>query len=116
MTIRGRFSIFYAAFDGKLVVTSSQTGITALRESGARLASDSAFKDATSSAGMPSSNSGFVYVNLKDSIPAIESLAQLSGQTIPSSVGGNLSPLRAFVAYGRSSGSEASFTAFLQVK
>ena len=33
-----------------------------------------------------------------------------------SSVGGNLSPLHAFVAYGKSAGSEVSFTAFLQVK
>ena len=31
-------------------------------------------------------------------------------------VGGNLSPLHAFVAYGKSAGSEVSFTAFLQVK
>jgi hypothetical protein len=116
ITIGGRFSIFYAAFDGKLVVTSAQTGITGLRESGPRLASDSTFKDATSSAGMPSSNSGFLYVNLKNSIPVLESLVQLSGQTIPSTVGGNLTPLRAFVAYGKSSGSEASITAFLQVK
>ena len=40
----------------------------------------------------------------------------LGGQTIPSTVGGNLAPLHAFVAYGTSGGSEISFTAFLQVK
>src|SRR5207237_476076 len=90
LTIGGRFSLFYAAFDGKLVITSAQTGITGLRESGPRLADDATFKDAASAAGMPDSTSGFVYVNLKDSIPLIESAAQLGGQTIPSNVGGNL--------------------------
>ena len=116
LTIGGRFSIFYAAFDGKLVITSAQTGISGLRDSGPRLADDATFKDATSAAGMPDATSGFVYLNLKDSIPLLESAAKLGGQTIPSSVGGNLSPLNAFVAYGKSAGSEISFTAFLQVK
>jgi hypothetical protein len=116
LTIGGRFSIFYAAFDGKLVITSAQTGISGLKESGPRLADDATFKDATSAAGMPDETSGFVYLNLKDSIPLLESLAQLGGQTIPSDVGGNLQPLHAFVAYAKSSGDEASFTAFLQVK
>jgi hypothetical protein len=116
LTIGGRFSIFYAGFDGKLVITSAQTGITALRDSGPRLADDATFKDATSAAGMPDATSGFVYANLKDSIPLIQGVAQLGGQSIPSSVGGTLAPLHAFVAYGKSEGSETSFTAFLQVK
>jgi hypothetical protein len=98
------------------VITSAQTGISGLKESGPRLADDATFKDATSAAGMPDETSGFVYLNLKDSIPLIESAAQLGGQTIPSNVGGNLEPLHAFVAYAKSSGDEASFTAFLQVK
>jgi uncharacterized protein DUF3352 len=116
LTIGGRFSLFYAAFDGKLVLTSAQTGISGLRDGGPRLKDDATFKDATAAAGMPDATSGFFYVNLKDSIPLIESVAQLGGQSIPGSVGGNLAPLRAFVAYGKSEGSETSFTAFLQVK
>jgi hypothetical protein len=116
LTIGGRFSLFYAAFDGKLVLTSAQTGITGLRDGGPRLKDDATFKDATSSAEMPDSTSGLVYVNLRDGIPLLEGLAQLSGQSIPSSVSGNTAPLRAFVAYGKSEGSETSFTAFLQVK
>jgi hypothetical protein len=116
VTIGGRFSIFYAAFDGKLVVTSAQSGIADLRQSGPRLKDDANFKDAKSAAGMPDSTSGFIYVNLKDSIPLIESAAQLGGQTIPSEVGGNLAPLHAFVAYGKGGGTETSFAAFLQIK
>ena len=79
-------------------------------------ATDPVFKDAISAAGMPDATSGFFYVNLKDSIPLLESLVQLSGQTVPSTVGGNLTPLHAFLAYGNSKGSETTFTAFLQVK
>ena len=116
LTIAGRFSLFYAAFDGKLVITSAQTGISGLRDSGPRLKDDPVFKDAISAAGMPDATSGFFYVNLKDSIPLLESLVQLSGQTVPSTVGGNLTPLHAFLAYGNSKGSETTFTAFLQVK
>jgi hypothetical protein len=116
LTIAGRFSIFYAAFDGKLVITSAQSGITGLKDGGPSLADDATFKDATSAAGMPDATSGFVYLNLKDSIPLIENVAQLGGQAVPSEVTGNLQPLHAFVAYGKSEGSEASFTAFLQVK
>ncbi|HEX6699553.1 MAG TPA: DUF3352 domain-containing protein [Gaiellaceae bacterium] len=116
LTIGGRFSIFYAAFAGKLVLTSSETGITGLRDGGPRLKDDATFKDATSAAGMPDSTSGLFYLNLRDGIPLLEGLARLSGQSIPSSVSGNTAPLRAFVAYGKSKGSETSFTAFLQVK
>jgi len=116
LSIGGRFSIFYAAFDGKLVITSAQTGISGLKDSGPRLGDDATFKDATSAAGMPDATSGFVYLNLKDSIPLLESVAKLGGQTIPTTASGNLAPLHAFVAYGKSEGSETSFTAFLQVK
>ena len=116
LTVGGRFSIYYAAFDGKLVITSAQSGITGLRDNGPRLGDDATFKEATSAADMPDATSGFVYLNLKDSIPLLENVAQLGGQAVPSEVGGNLQPLHAFVAYGTSEGSEASFTAFLQVK
>src|SRR5438105_1459672 len=116
LTIAGRFSLFYAAFDGKLVITSAQTGISGLRDGGPRLKDDPTFKDAISAAGMPGATSGFFYLNLKDSIPLLESVAKLGGQTIPTTASGNLAPLHAFVAYGKSEGSETSFTAFLQVK
>src|SRR5205085_2219365 len=82
--------LFYAAFDGKLVITSAQTGISGLRDGGPRLKDDPTFKDAISAAGMPSATSGFFYLNLKDSIPLLESVAKLGGQTIPTTASGNL--------------------------
>ena len=61
-------SVYYAAFDGHLVVTTSRDGIAQLRQDGDRLADDSSFKDALEQAGMPDETAGFAYVNLHDAI------------------------------------------------
>jgi hypothetical protein len=57
-----------------------------------------------------------MYVNLKDGLPLIESLSQLSGTTIPANQSENLRPLTSFIAYGTSGSGTGKFTAFLQIK
>jgi hypothetical protein len=57
-----------------------------------------------------------VYVNLKDGLPLIESLSQLSGTTIPANQTENLRPLTSFIAYGTGDAGTGKFTAFLQIK
>jgi hypothetical protein len=112
----GRFSIFYAAFESKLVLSDATTGISGLKESGPKLADDPVFKEATKAAGMPDRTSGFVYVNLRDSIPVIEGFAQLAGRKIPQVVAENLAPLRAFVLYTTVDSDTLSVKGFLQIK
>ncbi len=49
----GQVSIRYAAFDGKVVVTTGAQSIEEIRSGGPRLADDDAFKSARDAAGMP---------------------------------------------------------------
>jgi hypothetical protein len=114
--LRGQqFSLYYAVFDGKLVVTDSTTGISGLKDTGSKLADDSLFKDAKSSAGMPDSNAGFLYVNLKDTIPILENLVTSSGRDIPPAVQQNLEPLRTALFFGTVDGSKATGSGFIGI-
>lgn len=112
----GRFSVFYGLSDDKLVVTDAKQAFASVKSGGQGLSDDPTFKEAQKVSGMPSSTSGFLYVNLKDSVPLLESLAQLSGSEIPPNVSENLKPLRTFTAYGSGKGDRADFAAFLEVK
>jgi Protein of unknown function (DUF3352) len=109
-------SLYYGVFDGKLVVTDSTTGIAGLKDTGAKLADDSLFKDAKDAAGMPDSTAGFLYVNLKDTIPLVENLVTAQGGTISPTVQQNLEPLNTALFYGTVNGQQAELTGFVGVK
>jgi hypothetical protein len=111
-----QFSLYYATFDGKLVITDSPTGITGLKDGGPKLSDDEVFKDAQSAAGMPDETKGFVYVNVKDTAPMVEGLSALGGSGIPPDVSANLEHVRSFLAYGSGSGDENRFDAFLEIR
>jgi hypothetical protein len=111
----GQFAIDYGVIDGKLVVTSSRQAIASFGK-GASINDDAAFKDAKSASGMPDQTSAIMYVNLKDGLPLIESLSQLSGTTIPADQSENLRPLTSFIAYGTGDSGTGKFTAFLEIK
>ena len=65
---------------------------------------------------MPDATSGFVYLNLKDTIPMLESLAGLGGTNVPSEVSANLAPLRSLLAWSGGSGDTRTFDVFLEIK
>ena len=111
----GQFAVDYGVIDGKLVVTSSRQAIVNFGK-GASVNDDPAFKDAKSASGMPDQTSAIMYVNLQDGLPLIESLSQLSGNTIPANQSENLRPLTSFIAYGTGDSGTGKFTAFLQIK
>jgi hypothetical protein len=111
-----QFSLYYATFDGKLVITDSPTGISGLKDGGQKLSDDEVFKDAKSAAGMPDETKGFVYVNVKDAAPMVEGLSALGGSGIPPDVSANLEHVRSFLAYGSGSGDENRLDAFLQIR
>lgn len=111
----GSFAIFYGAFGDELVVSDSQNAVTELRAKGDKLIQDdSVFSQAKDGAGLPDASEGFLYVNLKDAVPAAEGLAQLANQTIPQEVENNLRPLRSLLVFGARDGDLQSFVAYLQ--
>jgi uncharacterized protein DUF3352 len=111
----GPVAIHYAAFDGKLALTTSSTGLGALRKGGAKLEDDEAFKQAKDAVSLPDENAGFIYLNLHEAIPLIEGLASLGSNRVPVGASANLEPLQSFIAYAASDGSKSSFEAFLHI-
>lgn len=109
----GTFSLYYGAFDGELVVTDSRNAVAELRAKGDKLVDDAAFDDARNAAGMPAVSEGFLFVNLKDAVPAAEGLAQFGNTTIPKELDENLRPLRTFLGYASREGDVQTYVAFL---
>jgi hypothetical protein len=112
----GQISIYWGVQDGRLVVSTSQQAFSELGSSGQKLADDATFKEAQDASGLPSSTAALVYVNLKDSIPQVISLAQLGGTTVPPLVADNLRPLRTLIGWSAIDASQTSGTLFLEVK
>lgn len=110
------FSLFYAGFDGKLVVTTSREGIAGLRAAGPKLADDPDFQAAREAAGMPDETTGFAYVNLGDAIRLAEGFAQTGGQAISPEVSENLAPLESLLLYGTQADGTYGFSGFLEIR
>jgi Protein of unknown function (DUF3352) len=109
-------AVHYGASDGKVFITTGPSAVSEYKSAGNKLADDTDFKDAKAAAGMPDSTGGFIYVNLKDTIPMIETLAGLGGSSVPSDVSANLAPLRSLLAWGAGSGDTRTFDVFLEIK
>jgi uncharacterized protein DUF3352 len=112
----GSYAVHYGGLGDKVIVTSGASGIADYGASGERLPDNADFNQAQEAAGMPDTTGGFIYVDLKDTIPLIESFASLAGQEVPSEVTENLRPLRSFLAWTEGSGGSRSFDAFLEIK
>ena len=112
----GQFAVHYGGVGGKIVITSGVKGIADYGSSGDRLADSADFKEAKDAAGMPDSNGGVIYVDLKNALPLLEGFAGLAGESLPSDVTENLRPLRSFLAWSEGSGSSRTFDAFLEIK
>jgi hypothetical protein len=111
--IEEMFAVYYAAFDGKLVLTTTQAGISDLREDGAKLADDERFRDAGETAGMPDDTTGFVYLDADEAVGLLEGLAALQGENIPSDVRTNVEPLGTAVFYGAND--DVCFSGFVSI-
>jgi hypothetical protein len=110
------FSLFYAAFDGRLVVTTSRQGISDLRGDGERFSDDEAFKAASDTAGLPEETTGWAYVNLEDVVPLLFDYLAAGDEPVPPEVRTNTEPLQSLVFWGTAEGRTASFSVFLGVK
>jgi hypothetical protein len=112
----GQFAVHYGAKGDKVVVTSAPGGVAQVGNSSEKLADSADFKEAKSAAGLPDSNGGYVYLDLKNAIPLIEGFAGIAGSNLPSTVSENLRPLRSFLAWSAGSGDTRTFDLFLEIK
>jgi uncharacterized protein DUF3352 len=111
----GQIAIHYGGLGDKVLITSGVSGI-ADYGSGSKLSDSNDFKQAKEAAGMPDSSGGFLYLDLKNSIPLLEGLAGLAGQPLPTGLTENVRPLRSFLAWTEGSGGSRTFDAFLEIK
>jgi hypothetical protein len=109
-------SLYYAAFDGLLVLTTSQEGIVALRQDSDRLSDSEAFDDALDRAGVPDETQGFGYVDLASAVALFLSFGSAAGEEIEPEAQAFLDPLQSLVFYGDSDDETASFTLFVGVE
>ena len=109
-------AVYHAAFDGKLVITTSREGISDLRADDGRLADDEAFKAATEGAGMPDETTGFLYVDLEQALPILSGLMGFSGQATPDWLDRNLEPLQSLVLYGERDSDVARLVGLLSIQ
>jgi hypothetical protein len=112
----GQFAVHYGAKGNNVVITNAATGIAQVGSSSDKLTDSADFKAAKAAAGLPDSNGGFVYLDLKNAIPLIEGFAGLAGQNLPSTVTENLRPLRSFLAWNAGSGNARTLDLFLEIK
>jgi hypothetical protein len=111
-------SLYYAAFDGRLVLTTQRAGIVDLREEGDRLSGDDGFQEALEDADMPDETVGFAYVNLRETIPYMLGFAGAAGEngdSVPDEVERNLEPLEHLVLFGARDGNTVEFSGFLAI-
>src|SRR3954465_7315783 len=111
----GRFQVHYGNVDGKVLVTSGGSGIADYGQ-GDHVADSADFKEAKDAAGMPDSTGGYLYLDVKDALPLLETFAGLSGQALPSSTTDNVRPVRSLLAWSNASGESRTFDAFLEIK
>lgn len=111
-----QLSLYYAGFDGKLVLTTAESGIEGLAEPGLTLAEATRFQTAAEAAGLPGETAGFVYVDVAEALPLIENVAELAKKPIPAGVRENLEPLQTLLLYGSVDGDTAALKGFLAVE
>lgn len=111
-------SIYWAAFDGRLVITTQRAGIAELRGDGDRLSEDDVFQDALEDADMPGETAGFAYVNLRKAIPyalgVIGAMEESDGDA-PDELRRNLEPLEHIVFFSTREGNVLEFSGFLAI-
>lgn len=110
------FPVTYAAFDGKVIVTSRPGAIADVREGGDSLADDADFEQATDEAGMGDATFGFVYLNIEELAALVEGFAGISGEEIPPEVSRNLEPLGSFVLHSGGKPEDLKLSAFLAIE
>lgn len=110
------FTVTYAAFDGRVIITSRPGAISDARDSGDSLADDPDFKQAADDAKMGDETFGFMYLDLQQLGGLVEGFAGVAGEGVPPEVGRNLEPLGSFVLHSGGKPEDLKLSAFLAIE
>ena len=105
---------FFAAFDGKLVLATTEEALRGVRE-GPKLADDPAYEGAREAADAPDEAMGYVYVNVEDAAGVALNALGAEGGAIPPEVAANIEPLRALFLWGGKDGDTATSEGLLGI-
>jgi hypothetical protein len=108
-------TITYAAFDGKVIVTTRPGAIADVRAGGDSLADDSSFQDAKKDADLGDSTFGFLYLDVPELVELVEGYAALNGEDVPPEVTRNLEPLGTFLLQAGGEAEDMKLSAFLAI-
>lgn len=106
-----KLTLYYAVFDGKLVVTTAPSGILGLRQTGARLAGSQAWAGAKAAAEMPVETAGVLYADVPRAVQLLGGAVKL-----PPEVRRNLAPLKHALVYASVDGDVLSLSGFVAVR
>jgi hypothetical protein len=114
-------TIYAVVGDGKVLVSNTRSRIEAALGDGKKLSDDSVYREAFDASSAPHETSGFVYANLKLTIPAVfgllDSISESdSPEAIPPDVRANTKPLRSAILYTKQDGDRTTIYGFLTIK
>jgi hypothetical protein len=119
--VLGKSTVYYAVFDGKLVLTNSEGAIRGLKGGGQRLADSQAWQEVKTAAALPDQTVGILYADVQKLLPVIEKLqassSSGSGSTpLSPQAKRNLGPLGTVLLYGAVNGNVATAKGFVSVR
>ena len=103
------FDLLYAAFDGKLVVSTSSEAIAGIAGDGDKLGDEEAFTGAREAAEAPDETAGFAFVDLN-------AVAEAYPSDAPADFGRNLEPLDSLFVFGVAEDDEVAVEGFLDLE
>ena len=110
----GKEVAFFGTLDGKLVVSTTEAGLSALSAGDESLADDDTYTSAQDAAGVPDDTASLVYVNLQDAVGLVGA-AIACGDSAPD-VLANVKPLQSLMFWSEGpDGDTSTFEAFLQI-
>jgi len=113
----GAVDVYYAAFDGRLVVATTEDGLAAVQGDGDSLSDDEDYASAREAAGPPDETTGFWYVDLADGIDYfLDVYSSAEGEEPPAEVIESLEPLRSLFLWSETEGDLYSFEGFLEIE
>ena len=109
----GSVGLMYGNVDGHFVLTDCACGIRGFKRPGKTLADSAKFKGMRNASGLPRATPGFLYIDIRSTIPWAEKLAQTR---IPESIRRNLKPLDSAIEYAATRSAEVQVSFFLRIK
>jgi hypothetical protein len=114
-------TIYAVVGDGKVLVSNTRGRIDAALGDGEKLSHDRVYQEALDASSAPDETSGFVYANLKLTIPAIFGVLDAvsesdSPEAIPPDVRANTKPLQSAILYTKQDGDRTTVSGFLTIK